>query len=521
MQSPQSLFALLLHASPPQRAQTKRFSHGVLTWIALAFLCWFAFFYHLGTLPLYAWDESRLANNALEMTRNGHWLVTYYEGAPDLWSTKPPLMIWLMALSIKAFGPIEWSVRLPSAIAASITTVMLYLFLSLHCRDRLAGFLASAALMSTLGYVAKHAARSADYDAMLTMWTTLYLVSFYLALEKKETRPFYLASFAIASAMAVMTKTVQGLIFFAPLALYVAAIPRFRALLKTPSLYLAFAVPIVAGCTFYASREHALPGYLSAALHNDIVSRYSEALDAKPHSPLYYVLQPRNLPWFAVLPFAAWLSFRYGRSQEKQLTAFLATCYLGYFLIISFAQTKQGWYALPLHPLCALMIGVGLSAAIQHYGPKVRHLGGSAGVAGLASGAMASLVISLNWILIYYYYPDLVATPQDEYSFFLRQLPQLMPDYKRIVVLHPGYGNAAGFDFYVAPARFYVTVLNDRGYSISLEPIKGKHQPREGEALLACSDDLVRSAARNPGAVTVAEAYGCTAWTPGFGTGNQ
>src|ERR1700751_1170400 len=91
-------------------------------WLALTGLCWFAFFYHLGTLPLYPWDESRLADNALEMTRNGNWLVTYYEGAPDLWSPKPPLMIWLMALSIEAFGPVEWAVRLPSAIAASITT---------------------------------------------------------------------------------------------------------------------------------------------------------------------------------------------------------------------------------------------------------------------------------------------------------------------------------------------------------------------------------------------------------------
>jgi 4-amino-4-deoxy-L-arabinose transferase-like glycosyltransferase len=179
------------HVAPPGNSR-----HGGLAWLALAGLCGFAFFYRLGALPLYAWDESRLAQTALEMTRNGNWLVTYYEGTPDLWSTKPPLMIWLMALSIKAFGAVEWAVRLPSAIAASITTIVLYLFLSAHLRDRLAGFLASAALMSTLGYMAKHAARSADYDALLALWTTLYLLAFYLALDRKETRSFYLACFA-------------------------------------------------------------------------------------------------------------------------------------------------------------------------------------------------------------------------------------------------------------------------------------------------------------------------------------
>jgi 4-amino-4-deoxy-L-arabinose transferase-like glycosyltransferase len=482
-----------------------------LPWLALAGLCWFAFFYHLGALPLYPWDESRLAETALEMTRNGNWLVTYYEGTPDLWSPKPPLMIWLMALSIEAFGPVEWAVRLPSAIAASITTVVLYLFLSVHFRDRLAGFVASAALMSTLGYVAKHAARSADYDALLTLWTTLYMLAFYLALENEKRRSLYLAAFAVASVLAVLTKSIQGVIFFAPLAAYVVAVRQHRLLLKAPSLYLAFLVPIALGCLFYVVREHADPGYIAAALHTD-VGRFTAGIDGRPNNnPLYYVLQPRNLPWLPGLPFALWICWRHGRPREKALTGFLGTSVLGYFLIISFAQTKQGWYALPLHPLCALMIGVGSSVAIRQYGHRMHRWGGVSGVTTVACALMALAVIGLNWVLVRYYYPALVAEPPDQYSFFLRRLPQLMPDHRHVLVLHPGYKNSGGFDFYVAPTRFYVTALNDRGYDISLEPLSGTHQPREDEAVLACGDN--RSAARKKGAVTIAEAYGCTAWT--------
>lgn len=88
-----------------------------------------------------------------------------------------------------------------------------------------------------------------------------------------------------------------------------------------------------------------------------------------------------------------------------------------------------------------------------------------------------------------------------------------MPDHKRIAILHPGYPNSAGFAFYVAPARFYVTALNDVGYDISLEPLHGAHQARNGETLLVCGHELVKSAGREAGAVTVAAAYGCTAWT--------
>jgi hypothetical protein len=282
--------------------------------------------------------------------------------------------------------------------------------------------------------------------------------------------------------------------------------------LKRPSLYLAFAAPVALACAFYIVRENAIPGYLAAALHSDF-ARYTEGVDARPGSPLYYVLQPRNLPWLAVLPFALGLCWRYGRSREKALMAFLAVSYLGYFLVLSLGETKQGWYALPLHPLCALMIGIGFSAAIRHYATGTSRWGSFSGVATVACAAMALLVLGLNAILVTYYYPGLVAEPRDRYSFFLRELPQLMPDHKRITVLHPGYSNSAGFAFYVAPARFYATALADRGYDISLQPLDAMRQPKDGEVLLECGDEIGKSTARKPGAVTIAEAYGCIAWT--------
>ena len=498
---------------PPLVAPSRGSCRAALPLIAVLFLCAFVFFYDLALIPLDPWDESRLANNALEMTRNANWLVTYYEGQPDLWNTKPPFLIWLIALSIKTFGANEWAVRLPSAIAASLTTVALYVFLSSHLRDRLAGFLASAALMSTLGYIARHAARSGDYDAMLTLWTTLYLLSFFLATEKEEHRSVQLFLFAVAAALAVMTKTVQGLVFFAPLGLYVIATPRFRVMLKSPSLYVAFAFPVVVASCFYIIREHALPGYLRAALQNDLLGRYREALDSHAMTPLFYLLLPRNLPWFAVLPFAAWLCYRRGRKEEKALFVFLATCYVGYFLVISMGKTKQGWYALPLYPLCALMCGIGLSAGIRHYGPRVRALEGVSGVRNRAFIAATFLVLTFGWALLRYYYPHLLARPADRYSFFLREIPQLMPDHKRIVVLHPGFPNAAGFDFYVAPARFYAAALADRGYQVSLEPLNKDYRPRNGEAVVSCVEEAPGPSEVETQRVKLAEAYGCVAWT--------
>ena len=75
-------------------------------------------FKDLGKDSLRMWDESRLAINAYEMYYNHQWLTTYFGGQPDLWNTKPPLMIWMQVISMKIFGINEFALRFPSALAA-------------------------------------------------------------------------------------------------------------------------------------------------------------------------------------------------------------------------------------------------------------------------------------------------------------------------------------------------------------------------------------------------------------------
>ena len=117
----------------------------------------------LGTLPIWVWDESRLANSAIEMAHSGLSLVPTYGGRPDHWSTKPPLAIWLMSMSIRAMGPSELAVRLPSALAG-IATTMAVVAWTWHRLRRVAPAVAVAlVLFSGSGYVDSHAARSGDY----------------------------------------------------------------------------------------------------------------------------------------------------------------------------------------------------------------------------------------------------------------------------------------------------------------------------------------------------------------------
>ena len=85
---------------------------------ALVFLPW------LGAVDLFDWDEVNFAEAAREMVLTGEWSYVQINFQP-FWE-KPPLFIWMQALSMKAFGINAFAARFPNAIAGIITLVMLF-----------------------------------------------------------------------------------------------------------------------------------------------------------------------------------------------------------------------------------------------------------------------------------------------------------------------------------------------------------------------------------------------------------
>src|SRR5271156_2567194 len=73
---------------------------GLIT--AIALLSALTFFSHLGNLPLFNPDEGLYAEPAREMLDTGQYITTLLNYAVRF--TKPPLVIWAMALSYKIFG---------------------------------------------------------------------------------------------------------------------------------------------------------------------------------------------------------------------------------------------------------------------------------------------------------------------------------------------------------------------------------------------------------------------------------
>jgi 4-amino-4-deoxy-L-arabinose transferase-like glycosyltransferase len=77
----------------------------------------------LGAVHLFDWDEINFAEIAREMLVTGDWLRPRIGLVP--FHEKPPLFMWLQALSMKAFGVGEFAARFPNAICGLLTLWLL------------------------------------------------------------------------------------------------------------------------------------------------------------------------------------------------------------------------------------------------------------------------------------------------------------------------------------------------------------------------------------------------------------
>lgn len=101
----------------------------------LAFLFFFPF---LGSVHLFDWDEINFAECAREMLLTGDWMRPQIDFEP-FWE-KPPLFLWMQALSMQVFGVNEFAARLPNALCGWATLLLVFQ-IGYRIHDRLFGWL--------------------------------------------------------------------------------------------------------------------------------------------------------------------------------------------------------------------------------------------------------------------------------------------------------------------------------------------------------------------------------------------
>lgn len=89
------------------------------------------FFWGLGNIPFLSFNEARRAIPAANIIKDGDWLLPKLNG--ELYITKPPLLYWLSATLSHLFGMVnEWTARLPSALSAFATAMLVFVYTRRH-----------------------------------------------------------------------------------------------------------------------------------------------------------------------------------------------------------------------------------------------------------------------------------------------------------------------------------------------------------------------------------------------------
>jgi 4-amino-4-deoxy-L-arabinose transferase-like glycosyltransferase len=156
----------------------------------------------LGSLELWGKREQRAAAEALDTVENQHWLVAQIQGRPRL--EKPPLPRWITASFMVVSGRRdEWIIRLPSAVAALSTVLLVYL-LGRRIGGRRLALASSMALCTTGLFVSEM--RQAGHDGLLGLFTTLALYAAWCRLHDTACSRRWVVLFHAAAGLGFLCK---------------------------------------------------------------------------------------------------------------------------------------------------------------------------------------------------------------------------------------------------------------------------------------------------------------------------
>ena len=346
-------------------------SQRLLAAAVLALAC-FNLTFRLGGERLTEWDEGLYAETAFEMLQNGDWIATTSGGRLDYSNSKPPLNVWLLALSMKTFGLSLVSIRVASVIAALLTVLVLLLWTWRRFGPRVS-LLSALVLSTTFGFLYVHSGRSGNPDALLTLFMLLIVV----VLDGASTRPSLRIWLGPLLAGVFLLK---GMAVLLPILLVAFMEIRWRLSLRQRWLPLlaAFVIGSIPVAAWAIARWQVDQwSFFERIFFQDFVALTSTALDNQRGTPLFYlnILQKHHHEWLVAMllavilfPPASWSRVKtslmfWRNSSDRQAL-------IGAWSVIAIAvptlmQTKMPWYLNPFYPMFALGAGWILNRGIS------------------------------------------------------------------------------------------------------------------------------------------------------------
>lgn len=344
----------------------------------LLILCYFSLFYRLGVQPMQRWDESSYALNAQEMLERGNPIEVFLFGNPDIYNSKPPFAIWNMAIFIKIFGFNEIGVRMASAFFALLSALVLWFIGSKNTNSKIMGLIFPLILISSVGYVGQHMARTGDTDVIVAFWILVQsaLIFGYTNTESEKEANRYLLLASLAISFGCLTKGIAGLTVLPGIFIWLLVSKKLIPTLRKKEFYISIVIFLFLVVGYYILRGKLTDGYLDAVWENEIGGRlHRQDFLNETELPFYYYISSmftfqRFFLWVIILPISVIYIFISPADSLKKLGTFFTVILLSILLLLSLSKTKTPWYDSPLYPLMAMVIGTSFCIFIKRFGAK-------------------------------------------------------------------------------------------------------------------------------------------------------
>lgn len=288
-------------------------------------------------------------------------------------SCKPPLFHWVAVIGSRLFGgQTEYTTRLPSMLAASLSIAFLWMFVAAHFGRRMAW--SSAAILASSMLWMRNASH-ARVDMMLTFSLLVTLIALFYVLERwrrgESTAWGWLALAALGGTMSVLSKGPMGLVIpMVVCGFYVLLLletPRWQHLFRLPLLPLFLGLGsalALGGIWYWLAWQSGGDRFFTVHVVNENLARFIEVPDFKAGhiKPFYYsfiYLFAGFVPWCLLIPMAALVLFRQRkmlRAPEQSAALFALCWFIVILVMVTVSSAKRSVYLMPGYPALALLL---------------------------------------------------------------------------------------------------------------------------------------------------------------------
>jgi len=313
-------------------------------------------FSNLGSASMWGGDEQVHFQWASHMVSSGDYLTPWAYGNTYLWIGKPPLVIWLMSLSLRVFEA-TFATRFWSAFFGVLCSVFVF-YTGKLLFNRIVGFLSATILLTFSTFFA--VARIGVLDVPLAFFVLGSIYFFLMSQNSKKENRYAILS-GVFFGLALMTKQLSALLIPIIIFFYLLFTQKnLRFLLRRPFVLLlgiGFLIfcPWVILMTARFGTE-----FLRINFYYSVFQRATTVVESKGGDYLFYfnyLISNENRFWLVLLPFASALSSVYVILKQKKEHTLLLVWIAIVLGVFSISQTKISQYIIPIFPTFALILG--------------------------------------------------------------------------------------------------------------------------------------------------------------------